>query len=264
MTSTSTGAGRDGTPPGSEATASNGAAVLQGRTVVVVGGGSGFGRATAVAAAGAGATVIVLSRSRTGVDATLAELPPSAIGHTLDVLDERALTKAFDDIGRLDHLVYSAGDSPVGGAITSLPMGEVRRAFETRYFGALTAVRRAVGHLHPAGSITLTSGAATVRPRSTSGALASVCGAMEALTRALAVELAPIRVNVVRPGFTRTGMWDVLDDAAREKMFATAAKTSLVGHVGEAAEVGRAYLYCMTQTYATGSVVTVDGGYSLV
>lgn len=244
--------------------ASGSAAMLQGKTVVVVGGGSGFGLATALAAAGAGATVVVLSRSQAGVDAALSGLPLGAVGHAVDSLDIEALQETFNDIGRFDHLVYTAGDVPVSGPITGLPMADVRHAFEVRYFGALGAVQCAVDHLAPGGSITLTSGAATGRPRSTSGALASVCGATESLARALAVELAPIRVNVVRPGFTRTGMWDILDEDAREALFTTAANTSLVGHVGEPAEVGRAYLYCMTQTYATGSVVTVDGGYSLI
>lgn len=245
-------------------TASAGVPLLQGQTVVVVGGGSGFGLATALAAAGAGATVVVLSRGQAGVDAALTGLPAGAVGYAVNSLDIPALQRTFSEIGRFDHLVYTAGDVPVSGPITGLPMEAVRRAFETRYFGALGAVQCAVDHLAPGGSITLTSGAATARPRSTSGALASVCGATESLARALAVELAPIRVNVVRPGFTRTGMWDILDEDARESLFTTAIKTSLVGHIGEPAEVGRAYLYCMTQTYATGSVITVDGGYSLV
>lgn len=237
---------------------------LEGQKVVVVGGGSGFGRATAIAAAAAGGTVVVLSRSRAGVDAALAQLPADAVGHEVDSLDRSALAAVFDDLGRIDHLVYTAGDEPVSGPITTLPIDDVRRAFDVRFFGALTAVQSAVDHLVPSGSITLTSGAATARPRSTSGTLASVCGATESLARALAVELAPIRVNVVRPGFTRTGMWDILDEAARGSLFASAAETSLVGHIGEPSEVARAYLYCLTQSYATGSVVTVDGGYGLV
>jgi len=238
--------------------------MLTGQRVAVVGGASGFGLASARAAADAGAHVTVLTRTQAGVDRALRELPPDAEGLVASVLEPPALESAFRQIGKVDHLVCTAGDQPVTGPITTLPMNEVRRAFETRYFGALASIQAAAPWLAATGSITLTSGAATVRPRSTSGALASVCGAMESLTRALAVELAPIRVNLVRPGFTRTEMWDDLDEESRAALFASAADTNLVGHVGEPTEVGRAYLYCMTQTYASGSIVTVDGGYSLV
>jgi NAD(P)-dependent dehydrogenase (short-subunit alcohol dehydrogenase family) len=237
---------------------------LTNRHVVVVGGGSGMGLATARAAALAGATVTILGRTEAGVVRAVEQLPPGASGRAVSSLDRAKLGEVFDDIGPFDHLVYTAGDKPVSGPITTLAVDDVRRAFETRYFGALTTVDCAIAHLDKRGSITLTSGAAGVRPRSASGALASVCGAMEGLTRALAVELSPVRVNLVRPGFTRTEMWDDLDEDVRESLFAQTAGTNLVGHAGEACEVAQAYLYCMTQTYASGSIVTVDGGYSLV
>jgi NAD(P)-dependent dehydrogenase (short-subunit alcohol dehydrogenase family) len=237
---------------------------LANRHVVVVGGGSGLGLATARAAAEAGARLTVLSRTDASVARAIKQLPADTSGRAVSSLDRAKLSEVFDDIGPIDHLVYTAGDKPLSGPITTLPVDDVRQAFEARYFGALTTIDCAIAHINPTGSITLTSGAAVTRPRSTSGVLASVCGAMEGLTRALAVELSPVRVNVVRPGFTRTEMWADLDEDVRESLFSHTAKTNLVGHAGEASEVAQAYLYCMTQTYATGSIVTVDGGYSLV
>ncbi|MCE0767609.1 SDR family oxidoreductase [Pseudonocardia kujensis] len=237
---------------------------LVGRNVVVVGGASGFGLGVAHAAAEAGARVSVISRAEDSVERALDRLPAGVEGHVISALDRPGLDAVFGRIGQVHHVAYTAADAPVTGPITTLPVDEVRRAFETRYFGALTVIGAVAPHLDPGGSITLTSGAAGVRPRATSGVLAGVCGAMEALARALAMELSPIRVNVVRPGFTRTGMWADLDEATREAMFRQTAETNLVGHVGEAAEVARAYIYCMTQTYATGSIIAVDGGYALV
>jgi NAD(P)-dependent dehydrogenase (short-subunit alcohol dehydrogenase family) len=236
--------------------------LLTGSRVVVVGAGSGFGLATALGAAEAGADVVVISHSAASVERALELLPSSVTGHAVSALDAVKLRRVFDDIGTFDHLVYTAADRPVAGTITTMPIGDVRKAFEIRYFGALTTIGCAVQHVRR--SITLTSGAASIRPRRTSGVLASVCGAMEGLGRALAVELAPVRVNVVRPGFTNTGMWSDLDADARAALFKQTADTNLVGHVGEAAEVARAYLHCMTSSYATGSIVTVDGGYALV
>ena len=235
---------------------------LAGSRVVVMGGASGFGLATARGAAHAGARVTVMSHSADSLAGAADELPADVETHAVSALDERALRAAFDRIGDFDHLVYTAADKPLSGPMTTLPVAQVRRAFETRFFGAVTTVDAAVGHVQR--SITLTSGAASVRPRSTSGVLASVCGVMEGYMRSLALELAPVRVNLVRPGFTKTGMWSALDDEARQALFTRGTDTSLVGHVAEPHEVAHAYLYCMSSTYATGSIVTVDGGYALV
>ena len=87
---------------------------------------------------------------------------------------------------------------------------------------------------------------------------------MEALTRALAVELAPIRVNIVSPGVVKTEMWDGLPEADREGLYRDVGAKLLVGRVGEADEVAETYLYLMRQTFSTGQVVTVDGGGVLV
>ena len=87
---------------------------------------------------------------------------------------------------------------------------------------------------------------------------------MEGLTRALAVELAPIRVNIVSPGVVRTPLWAGMPEADREALYRQMAETLPVGHVGEAAEIAEAYLYLMRQGYGTGQVVTVDGGAVLV
>jgi NAD(P)-dependent dehydrogenase (short-subunit alcohol dehydrogenase family) len=93
---------------------------------------------------------------------------------------------------------------------------------------------------------------------------ASLCGAMESLTRALALELAPVRVNVVSPGVVRTELWRDLAQEDREGLYASTAASLPVGRVGEPADIAEAYLYLMRGGYSTGSVVTVDGGGTLV
>ena len=86
----------------------------------------------------------------------------------------------------------------------------------------------------------------------------------EARTTALAVELAPIRVNAVAPGMVRTPMWDVMGDSGRQHMFDQAAQQIPLGRVGEVADTALAYLYFMEQAFGTGIVLTVDGGDVLV
>jgi NAD(P)-dependent dehydrogenase (short-subunit alcohol dehydrogenase family) len=91
-----------------------------------------------------------------------------------------------------------------------------------------------------------------------------VCGAVEALARVLAVELAPVRVNAVSPGVVRSPLWAEMPEMEREQMYEAMARSLPVGHVGEPAEIAHVFLYCMTQTFATGSVLAVDGGTVLV
>ena len=87
---------------------------------------------------------------------------------------------------------------------------------------------------------------------------------MEGLTRALAVELAPIRVNAVMPGVVKTPLWDNMKEADRQALYRKMDQALLVKHAGESDEIAEAYLYCMRQTYGTGHILTVDGGGALV
>jgi NAD(P)-dependent dehydrogenase (short-subunit alcohol dehydrogenase family) len=129
-----------------------------------------------------------------------------------------------------------------------------------RYFGALWAAHAAAPQLRPGGSITLTTGTAGRRPFPGLAVAASVCGAIESLTRALAVELAPIRVNAVCPGLVRSPLWDAMSEATRDQLFRDTAASIPAGRIGEPDDIARAYLYCLTQPFATGSILIVDGG----
>jgi NAD(P)-dependent dehydrogenase (short-subunit alcohol dehydrogenase family) len=133
-----------------------------------------------------------------------------------------------------------------------------------RYWGAFAAVKYAVPHIRPGGSITLTSGLASTRPHAGWSVASSICGAMEGLTRALAVELAPIRVNIVSPGVVKSPLWVALPATEREALYAGMADKLLLRHVGEPDELAQSYLYLMRQTYGTGQVIGVDGGGALI
>jgi len=191
------------------------------------------------------------------------ELPEHARGATLDLTDLPALERLAVDIGDIEHLVFTAGESLELAPLAELTPEVITRFFQTRFVGALTAVRVFAPHITAGGSITLTSGTAADQPGF--GALpVSVCGAMNALTKALAVELAPIRVNVVAPGVVRTPLWVAMSDADRQAMYDQAAQQLPLGRIGEVADIARAYLYCMEQEFGTGIVLTVDGGTVLV
>lgn len=238
--------------------------LLQDQRVVIIGGTSGIGLATARASIAAGATVIVASSRQSSVDAALADLGASASGQPVDVQDTEAVGRFFDALGDIDHLVYTAGESLSLMPISELDLDRARGFFQTRYFGALNSVHGAVPHLRPGGSVTLTSGSAGERPGAGWALAASVCGAIASLTRALAVELALIRVNAEAPGVVRSPLWGQMSETARAEMYEAVGAALPVDRIGEVEDIGRAYLYCMTQGYGTGAVINVDGGALLV
>ncbi|MGN6125630.1 MAG: SDR family oxidoreductase [Humibacter sp.] len=237
---------------------------LNGKRVVVIGGTSGIGLATASAAADAGAEVIIASSRQVSVDAALGQLPVGTSGHALDMLDPAAARAFFDEIGAFDHLAYTAGEPLSLLPVEGLDLDQARAFFQVRFFGALNAVSAAAHHLRPGGSITLTSGAARTRPGAGWSVASSVCGATTSLAGALAVELAPIRVNVIEPGVIRSPLWRTMSTEDQQGMYQQQAAALPVGRVGEVDDVAQAFLYSMTQSFMTGTSIPVDGGALLV
>jgi NAD(P)-dependent dehydrogenase (short-subunit alcohol dehydrogenase family) len=192
---------------------------LQGRRIVVLGGSSGIGLAVARAAAREGATVVIASSRRARVDVALKTLPEGTEGHALDLTDEPAVRAVFERLGKFDHLVFTAGESLQLDRLTNTDIEAAKRFFGLRYWGAYLAAKYGSGSIREGGSIVFTSGIAGQRPRPGWSVAASICAAMEGLTRALAVELAPIRVNIVSPGVVKTPLWAGMAEADREALY---------------------------------------------
>jgi NAD(P)-dependent dehydrogenase (short-subunit alcohol dehydrogenase family) len=237
---------------------------LEGKRVVLLGGTAGIGLATAQAAAAAGARVVAVSSNPDNVAKALAELPAGAQGETVDLTREPEIKALFARLGAFDHLVYTAGESLALFPLHDVEIAAAQRFFQTRYWGAYTSVKYAAPHINAGGSIVLSSGGAVQRPMPGWTVPASILGAIEALGRALAVELAPIRVNVVRPGLVRTELWREFPVEARDELFRTHGGALPAGRVGEASDLARSYLHLMEQEYATGAILTVDGGGVLI
>ena len=237
---------------------------LNGKRIVVLGGSSGIGLAIAQAASREGAAVVIASSNRARLDKALATLPTNAEGVVADLGDEATMRALFGKLGAFDHLAFTAGEALQLAPLADIDMAAARQFFGLRYWGAFLAAKYGTGSIRPGGSIVFTSGIAGQRPRAGWALGASICSAMEGLTRALAVELAPIRVNIVSPGVVRTPLWGGMTDEDRENLYRQTAAALPVGHVGDAAEIAEAYLYLMRQSYGTGQVVVVDGGAVLV
>ena len=233
---------------------------LNGQRVVIVGGTSGMGLATARAAAAAGADVTVASSSEHKVAAALTTLPPSCTGRTVDIRDEAAMAALFDEVGPFHHLVITAGDTFAPRPLTDTTSADVGQGLEVRFIRAVSAVRLASANLAPTGSVTFTSGQVAVRPLPGAALATAGAAAVEGLALGLAVELAPVRVNVVRPGPIETEMWDVYPPEERAAHLAATAERTLTRTVGQPADVAAAYLYLMQNPFVTGTVLPVDGG----
>jgi len=237
---------------------------LSGKKVIVMGGSSGIGLATAKAAGEEGAWVTIVSGNRQRIDQALKELPEGSKGYATDLGKEENIKSFFEQAGHFDHLVYTAGESLTLNTLSETKLEEARMFFNVRYWGAFAAVKYASPYINRGGSIGLTSGIASMRPGKGWALASSICGAMEGFVRALAVELAPIRVNSVVPGVVKTNLWNSMSEADRENLYKTTGESLLVKRVGEAEDIAQAFLYLMKQQYATGQNSVVDGGAVLV
>lgn len=237
---------------------------LKDQRIVILGGTSGIGFATAEAAAREGASVVIASSTQARVERAVAALPAGTEGRVADLSEESQIRELFAGIGPFDHLVYTAGEPLQLTTLDTFDFAAARGAWNLRYWGPFMAARHASPRIRPGGSIVLTTGVAKDRPLKGWTLASSICGAVDALTRALAIELAPIRVNAVSPGVVRTALWNPMSDADREAFYRDVGSKLPVGRVGEASDIAETYLYLMREAFSTGQIITVDGGTVLV
>jgi NAD(P)-dependent dehydrogenase (short-subunit alcohol dehydrogenase family) len=201
--------------------------------------------------------VTIASRSATRLHAALADLPRSVRSAILDLRNDSAVEAFFRDGPVWDHLIISGAETPIG-SVRGLPLSDAYAAMDSKFWGAYRAARAAP--LSDQGSVTLISGFLSVRPRTGIGLQCAINAAVEALGRALALELAPIRVNTVSPGLIATPLWDGMSTEDREAMYTRAASRLPVGRVGTPEDVASFILSIAMNGFATGSTFYLDGG----
>jgi len=229
--------------------------MLAGKKVVVVGGSSGIGLATAEMAKAQGAEVVIASRSADKVKAAAAKI--GAKGIPADVTNDQSVVDLFRACGAVDHVVVSAAQLRTG-PFKTVAMDDVRATLEAKLWGAWRCARAA--EIKPGGSLTLVSGFLSIRPRPNSAIVSAANGALESLTRALALELAPIRVNCVSPGIIDTPIRAAMPEAARKEMLDKTAAGLPVRRVGLGEDIAQQILGFMTNGFMSGSIVYLDGG----
>ncbi len=228
---------------------------LKGKKIVVVGGSSGIGLATAEMAKREGADVIVASRNVAKLDAVAEKL--NAVAIPADVTSDQSVMDLFRRSGPVDHVVVTAAQLKTG-PFRTVSMDDVRSTMESKFWGAWRVARAA--DIRAGGSLTLVTGFLSVRPRPNSAIVGAANGALESLARALALELAPVRVNAVSPGVIDTPIRAAMPEEARRDMLAKTAASLPVGRVGQGEDIARQILAFMANGFATGSIVYIDGG----
>jgi NAD(P)-dependent dehydrogenase (short-subunit alcohol dehydrogenase family) len=232
----------------------------RGMKVLIIGGGSGMGLALAEQLMSEGADVIVAGRSELRLKEAAAGLPGLRTAQ-VDIVDEDRVRRLLDEAGELDHLVVTAADAVGAYApVRQFPADRARAVFDTKVLGPLLVVK----HAAVTGSITFTSGIAAYRPGPGGSVIATANAALEGLARALALELAPVRVNVISPGWVDTPIWTTLAGDAKDERLAAMAARLPVGRVGSPGDLAAAFVALIRNGFVTATVLHVDGGHRLV
>jgi NAD(P)-dependent dehydrogenase (short-subunit alcohol dehydrogenase family) len=232
---------------------------IEGKTVVVIGGSSGIGLATAKAAVKLDARVIIASRNLERLKNAQLEIGSAAEAFQLDISQEEEVKAFFKQIGSFDHLTTPGGVTK-SGKLFEQSTAEAKESFANKFWGQFFAVKYGAPQIKTGGSIVLISGLYSERPSASSTIPSAVNSALQGLGRALAVELAPIRVNVCCPGLIDTPR----HPPEKREHFPSIAETFPARCIGQAEDVAESILHLMTNAFITGTTVYVDGGEQLV
>jgi NAD(P)-dependent dehydrogenase (short-subunit alcohol dehydrogenase family) len=230
---------------------------LQGKRVLVVGRGSGIARAVTLLARSEGAEVVVAGRNK---DTLASAYDDSGItAEVIDITDDTSIASLADRLGSVDHVVSTAS-ARARGKLAELERADVQRSFDTKVIGPTMLAKYFAPRMNPGGSFVLFSGVNAFKVNVGYLGVAITNGAVDFLTRSLAVELAPIRVNAISPGVIDTGAWDTMGEEGKRAYFKRVSAENPAGRIGSPEDVAEAVLFAMTSTFMTGVMLKIDGG----
>ncbi|KAK5015970.1 hypothetical protein BJ546DRAFT_520783 [Cryomyces antarcticus] len=248
--------------------------------VLVLGGTSGIGFCVAEACLEHGAHVIVsgsrqekLCKALDRLKAAYPDASSRISGYTCDLSQPDQLEVNLSNLlsvvttdRKLDHIAFTAGDALKITPVSEATPEVIRQTGNVRFLGALMLAKLAPKYLSPgpASSITLTGGSNTHKPMPGWTIIASYGAATEGMTRGLAVDLKPIRVNMVSPGAVHTELFADIAEDRLEDVLGMMRKATATGEVGRPEDVAEAYLYCMRDRLVTDSLIESNGGRLLV
>jgi NAD(P)-dependent dehydrogenase (short-subunit alcohol dehydrogenase family) len=240
---------------------------ITGNTIIVVGGSSGMGFGVAQAALAKGAEVIIVGRSLERLVQAAEDLAGAEHVRSIaaDVTSEDEVRRLFETAGNFDHLFVSAASNLAYQPIRDFDLEAARKTIDAKLVAALLLSKYAARQINEHGSIIFTAGIAAERPMPTAALVAAVNGGLFSFTYALAIGLAPVRVNAISPGWIDTPIWETPALAANKPaMFEQMAQRLPAGRIGRPSDIGHAAIFLMENEFTTATVLPVDGGHRLV
>jgi NAD(P)-dependent dehydrogenase (short-subunit alcohol dehydrogenase family) len=235
---------------------------LLGQTVVVIGGSSGVGLETARRASAEGAKVILTGRSPERVQRAASEV--HALSTTaFDATDQVALDRFFRDLPTIDHVMVTAG-RPYYGRLADMDFMKIRDHIAEHILLALYVARNAANKVRPGGTLIFMGGTGGRRPAIGMSITGAMTAALPALTANLAIEIAPVRVNLIAAGFVDTPLSAELLGDQLEKRRNQLRATLPIRRVVTAVDVAALAVHIMINTALTGATYDIDGGQQLV
>jgi len=236
---------------------------LLGQTVVVIGGSAGIGLETARRARAEGAEVILAARNRERLERAASELGALSTA-AFDAADPARLERFFHDLPKpIDHVMVTAG-GPYYAPLADMDFERARRSVDEHLWLPLQLARHAVGRVRPGGTLLFVGGTGARRPAVGLALASAVTVALPALTAGLALEIAPVRVNLIAAGFVDTPLSaSLLGDQLEERR--NELRTTLpIGRVVGPADVAALAVHVMSNTALAGATYDIDGGQQLV
>ncbi len=236
---------------------------LAGQTVVVIGGSSGIGFETARRARTEGAQIVLTARNADRLRQASRELGALTTA-AFDATDFARLKHFFDDLPqRIDHVMVTAG-APYYARLADMDLDRARREIDAHLWLLFHVARNAVGKVRRGGTLVFISGTGGRRSAVGMSLVSTLTAALPALTKSLALELAPIRVNLIAPGFVDTPLSASLLGAQLDERREQLRATLPIGRVVSPQDVAALAVHVMTNTALTGATFDVDGGQQLV
>jgi NAD(P)-dependent dehydrogenase (short-subunit alcohol dehydrogenase family) len=236
---------------------------LLGQIVVLIGGSAGIGLETARRARAEGAEVVLAGRDQERLNRAARDVDARSTA-AFDANDAAALKRFFDGLpDRIDHVMITAG-GPHYGPLLEMDSDQVRQAISDHVVLALDVARHAAGKMRPGGTLLLMGGTGGRRVGHGLGIVSAATAALPPFTAALALELAPVRVNLIAAGFVDTPLSASLLGDQLEKRRNELRATLPIGRVVEPADVAALAVHIMTNTALTGATYDIDGGQQFV
>lgn len=232
---------------------------LKNQNVLIIGGATGMGFATAELVESLGGHIILAGHNRDKNKTALSKLSSDAQSRYVDVLDSDSIAELFSSLDHVDHIFITAAPGGTGDfKEASLKIEETY--IYGKFWSLFMISKKAIEIISEKGSITFITGGFSTNPTKGTVLVTAAFNAVEGFAKAMAVEMAPIRFNVIRPGFIDSGFWDFLEESERAKLFKKNTEQIAVNRIGKSEDIAKMATSIMTNSFLNGQIIEVNGG----